>query len=394
MRLIAACRRPRANRMRQILLCALLVLPIAAGAAADAEQKKEELEALRARIQRVQRDLARDLGQRDELTAELRRTEEELARTATALREANLSLQFKQDRLQALEAEQRARKAGLAAERDALAGQVRAAYMAGREEKMKLLLNQQDPVSFGRVLTYYDYLNRARTARIERVNRQLARLRELEGEIAQELADLNRVRAERERILASLESTRDQRAGLLAQVDARIRDRNSELRQLQRDEQALSELVKSLMDVFADIPAQLSDRASFRDLRGKLEWPSNGQVVASFGAPRADGRMRWNGMMIANPPGTPVRAVSYGRIAFADWMPHYGLLVVIEHGDGYMSLYGHNQAVYKEVGDWVEAGEIIAATGDSGGQQRSALYFEIRKGRDVVDPRQWLRRRR
>src|SRR5690606_33387828 len=287
MRLTAACRRPRAHRMRQVLLCALLVLPIAAGAAADAEQKKEELEALRARIQRVQRDLARDLGQRDELTAELRRTEEELARTATALREANLSLQFKQERLQALEAEQRARKAGLAAERDALAGQVRAAYMAGREEKMKLLLNQQDPVSFGRVLTYYDYLNRARTARIERVNRQLARLRELEGEIAQEVADLNRVRAERERILASLESTRDQRAGLLAQVDARIRDRNSELRQLQRDEQALSELVKSLMDVFADIPAQLSDRASFRDLRGKLEWPSNGQVVASFGAPRA-----------------------------------------------------------------------------------------------------------
>src|SRR5690606_33247220 len=132
--------------------------------AADAQQKQQELEQLRARIQRVQRDLARDLGQRDELTGELRRTEEELARAASALREANLSLQFKQERLQQLEAEQRARNAALAAERKALAGQVRAAYMAGREEKMKLLLNQQDPATFGRVLTYYDYLNRARTA--------------------------------------------------------------------------------------------------------------------------------------------------------------------------------------------------------------------------------------
>lgn len=388
----ATSRRACASRMWRAFCLLLAALPLSVSAA-DAQQKQQELEQLRARIQRVQRDLARDLGQRDELTGELRRTEEELARAATALREANLSLQFKQERLQQLEAEQRARNAALAAERKALAGQVRAAYMAGREEKMKLLLNQQDPATFGRVLTYYDYLNRARTARIERVNAQLSRLRELEDEIATEVAALETARAERARILQSLASMRDQRAGLLAKVDARIRDRNVELGRLQQDERALSELVQSLIDVFADIPDQLADRTRFRDLRGRLEWPSNGQVVASFGAPRADGRLRWNGMMIASPPGTPVRAVSHGRIAFADWMPHYGLLVIVEHGDGYMSLYGHNQAVYKEVGDWVEAGEIIAATGDSGGQERSALYFEIRNGRDVVDPRRWLRQR-
>lgn len=369
---------------------ALIAAMSAIGGPEDAREKQQQLEALRARIQGVQRDLARDIGRRDELTGELRDTERELGRAANALREANITLQYKQERLQELEAEQRARRAALVAERKALAGQVRAAYMAGREEKMKLLLNQQDPATLGRVLTYYDYLNRARAARIDRVNAQLARLTVLETEIAREVTALNAARAEREAILAGLEQTRDQRAGLLARLETRIRDRNAELRQLQADERALSELVESLLDVFADIPDRLADRTRFAELRGQLQWPAHGNVVADFGQARADGRMRWNGMMIAGPPGTPVRAISHGRVAYADWLPHYGLLMVIEHGEGYLSLYGHNQTLYKEVGDWVEAGEIVAAIGDTGGQQRAALYFEIRNGRQVEDPRRWL----
>src|SRR5690606_39831217 len=118
--------------------------------------------------------------------------------------------------------------------------------------------------------------------------------------------------------------------------------------------------------------------------------PSGGKVVAKYGESRADGRMRWNGLMIAAAPGTPVRAISYGRVAYADWLPHYGLLLIIEHGDEFLSLYGHNQTLYKEVGDWVETGEIVAAMGDSGGQQKAALYFEIRHKKDVQDPRRWF----
>lgn len=370
----------------------LLAAPVPVSAASeDARERQQELDALRDRIQRLQRDLAGDIGRRDQITGNLRDTERELARAANTLREVNITLQFKQERLQELEAEQRARRAALAAERNALAAQIRAAYMAGREEKMKLLLNQQDPATFGRVLTYYDYLNRARTARIERVNTQLQRLAVLETEIATEVAALAAAREDRSRILGELEQTRDQRARLLAQLETRIRDRNAELKQLQADERALSELVQSLLDVFADIPARLADRTRFAELRGKLAWPAQGRTVANFGEARADGRMRWNGMMIAGAPGTPVRAVSHGRIAYADWLPHYGLLMVIEHGEGYMSLYGHNQALYKQVGDWVEPGEIVAAIGDSGGQQSAALYFEIRNGKRIEDPRRWLR---
>lgn len=363
----------------------------AADADADAKQKQEELEALRTEIQHLQQQLARDIGRRDELSGELRTTERELGRAANALREVNITLQFKQERLQALEAEQRARRAALAAERGALAAQVRAAYMAGREEKMKLLLNQQDPATLGRVLTYYDYLNRARTARIDHVNEQLSRLGELEREIDTEIVALDAARKKRKDILDTLERARDQRATLLARLETDIRDRNTELKQLEADERALSELVQSLLDVFADIPVQLADRAAFAELRGRLPWPSAGSVVAHYGEDRIDGRTRWNGMMIAGEPGTPVRSVSHGRVAYADWLPHYGLLMIVEHGDGYLSLYGHNQALYKEVGDWVEGGEIVAAIGDTGGQQRAALYFEIRHGKRIEDPRRWLR---
>lgn len=356
----------------------------------DAEQKQEELEDIRERISELQEALARDLGQRDELTGELRSAERSLAEAASALREANIELRATEGRLQKLEAEQRARRAALAAERDSLAAQIRAAYIAGREEKMKLLLNQQDPSRFGRVLTYYDYLNRARAERIGRVQAQLARLVELASDIGRERDRLEKVRGERQALLARLEQTRDQRATVLAKLESRIRHRNTELEQLEADEKALAELVQSLQDVFADIPSQLGQRPPFTEQRGMLPWPSKGKVVANYGEQRADGRLRWNGVMIAAESGTPVRAISYGRIAYADWLPHYGLLLVIEHGDGYMSLYGHNQMLYKEVGDWVEAGEIIAAIGDSGGQQRAALYFEIRNGRKVENPQRWL----
>ena len=374
----------------------LLLLAAAAGAGEepDTREKQAELEALRAEIQAVQQQLARDLGQRDQLTGELRMAERELAAAASALREVNIQIDFKQDRLSELEAEQRARRARLGSEREALATQVRAAYLAGREEKMKLLLNQQDPATFGRVLVYYDYLNRERTERIETVLEQLTRLVELESEIAAEVADLARVREQRAELLQRLEASRDQRATVLASLEQSIRTRNAELDALQRDEKALADLVASLLDVFADIPDRLSDQVAFNSLRGKLSWPADGRLVARFGQPRAEGRMRWNGMMIAAEPGTPVRAVSHGRVAYADWLPHYGLLLILEHGDGYLSLYGHNQTLYKEVGDWVVPGEIVAAMGDSGGQQRAALYFEIRHNKDVQDPARWLSSRR
>ncbi len=378
--------------MKHALVILLLAVALPANAQdADAARKQEELKALRAEIARVQRELASDIGRRDAVSTELGDTERELGRAANALRDVNATLQAKQKRLQELEAEQRTRRAALAAERTALAGQVRAAYMAGREEKIKLLLNQQDPATLGRVLTYYDYLNRARATRIDHVNTQLARLEVLEREIDGEIAALDEARAERTRILAGLERTRDARATLLARLETTIRDRNTELKRLKEDEQALSELVQSLLDVFADIPAQLANRTAFAALRGKLSWPSNGRVLAQYGDNRIDGRTQWHGMMIAGEPGTPVRAVSHGRVAYADWLPHYGLLMILEHGDGYLSLYGHNQALYKEVGDWVEAGEIVAAIGDTGGQQRSALYFEIRHGKRIEDPRRWLK---
>src|SRR5690606_34384195 len=144
-----------------------------------------------------------------------------------------------------------------------------------------------------------------------------------------------------------------------------------------------------LSDLLADVPADLGARAAFGELRGRLGWPARGNVIGRFGQPREAGA-RWRGVLIGAAAGTDVRAVAYGRVAWAGWMPHYGDLMVIEHGEDYYSLYGHNQSMLREVGEWVDAGDVIAQVGDSGGQSRAALYFELRKGREPLNPQQWF----
>ncbi|MCG8434356.1 MAG: peptidoglycan DD-metalloendopeptidase family protein [Gammaproteobacteria bacterium] len=362
-------------------------------AASEAEKKQAELEQLRERIQSVRTQLYGDIGKRDEVTQQLRATEREAGKIAAELRELDIDIDYKQLNLESLRREQGQTETELAKHSGVLARQVRSAYATGRQERIKLLLNQEDPAVFGRVVTYYDYLNRARAVRIETVKNHLTRLAELEALIDKELTELADLRNQRQSTLIRLERSRDERAGVLASLEASIRNRNIELERLRADEQSLAELIGTLQEVFADIPAQLDDLSAFSDLRGSLPWPSDGRIVNNFGEPRVqEGQLRWQGVMIAAEPGSAVRAISRGRVAYADWLPHYGLLMVIEHGDGYMSLYGHNQSLYKELGDWVEAGEVIASIGDSGGQTRTALYFEIRHGRVPLDPRRWCAR--
>lgn len=393
---------PSASSAVRVLLCAsflsLTLIALLAGAAGqvyaaeDAAQKKAELEKLRGRIQQVSRQLQDDIGARDRLTRELRSAEKELARLNAELRDIDGEIGRKRDNLGVLRQEQAATERELGGEKTALADQIRAAYAAGREERLKLLLNQEDPVRLGRALVYYDYLNRARTLRIEIVREHLRKLAELTMAIGKELAGLNELRERRGATVARLEDTRRSRARVLADLEKSIRARGMELERLRSDEAALAQLVERLESVFADIPASLGAAGKFADLRGKLAWPARGSLLNRYGDKREDGRMRWQGVTIAAANGSQVQAVSHGRVAYADWLPHFGLLLIIEHGGGYMSLYGHNQSLYKEAGDWVEAGEPIASVGDSGGQNRSALYFEIRRNGKPVDPASWLTR--
>lgn len=380
--------------IRRFLAIATILLgaggtPVAAMGEA-AEEREAQLAALRARLQALAAQQERDLERRDRLVRQLRDVEREVGRAGARLREAGQRLAAQQAELEQLRREQAVQRGTLAAHQDALARQVRAAYLLGREERLKLLLNQTDPAVATRLLAYHGYFHRARLARIDAIRAALARLAALETRIAADVARLAATRAEHAAALAELERKRGERRRLVADLERALAQRGRELDRLKDEARALAELVQSLTRTLADIPPEFGDRTPFAALRGKLAWPVRGRILHNFGEKRAGGRLIWQGVMIGAEPGADVRAVAAGRVAYADWLPHYGLIMIIEHAGGYLSLYGHNRSLYKEAGEWVETGEVIASVGDSGGQSQAGLYFEIRQGRTPVDPRRWL----
>ncbi len=373
--------------------CLLMALALPAGAADEAAARQAELAALQARIAAIARAQQQAVDERDDLTVALRRTEKALARLNSELAQLETELAGQQTHLRDLRREQAGVRATLTTHKAALAEQVRAAYLTGRQERLKLLLNQEDPVLLGRMLVYYDYLNHARSVRIDTVRSQLERLLELGRVIAAEVTALESTRAQRATTTQQLEAQRAERAVTLARLNRKIHDQDAELTRLRADERALAELIRQLRSAFADIPDTLGQGPAFSVARGRLPWPVQGRLLHGYGEARADGRLAWQGLTIAANAGSQVRAVARGRVAYADWLPHFGLLVILEHGDGYMSLYGHNQQLYVEAGDWVDAGQRIATVGDSGGQISAALYFEIRKDGKPVNPAGWLAKR-
>lgn len=378
-----------------LLLAAALGATLAAGAApraANPEDDAKRLEALRGKLVTLGEKQSNDVARRGGLVAELRGLERKVSAASAKLAEVNAELATEQKALDALQRERKQRLDLLGRERGALAGQVRAAFVTGREERLKLLLNQQDPARVGRMLAYYDRFNRARSERIARVDAALAELATIGRSIESKLAVLGGVKKARAGALDELTSLRGSRRALLAKLDTDVAVRGRDIARLKRESDRLRALLEQIGDVFVDAPDG-GPAKPFAQSKGKLPWPLRGRVLHGFGQPRVGGRLAWEGMLIESSTGAEVKSVAAGRVAFADWLPHYGLLVIVEHGDGYLSLYGHNQTLYKQLGEWVQRGERIAASGDSGGQQRAALYFEVRKGKEPQDPRKWLARR-
>ena len=189
-----------------------------------------------------------------------------------------------------------------------------------------------------------------------------------------------------------MEASRKERKKVVRSLKAEIKSKGQQLDGLLADEQELKSLLQALTEALSDIPAAPGDHKPFAKLKGKLKWPTSGRRLKAYGESRRIGSLRWQGVVIAGKEGQEVKAVSHGRVAYADWLRGYGLLLIIDHGDGYMTLYGHNQSLFREVGDWVEKGEVIAAVGNSGGIDNHALYFEIRKDGKPTDPIRWCRR--
>ena len=373
----------------------LPVLLLLAGQAVTQEDglarvKERELERVRERISELKVRMDDRAAERDRITADLQATEVLIAKQRIQLAELERQKTFSENRIRELEGQVRAREAELGRETDLLAAQVRAAYTNGRQERIKLLLNQHDPSSLGRMMAYYRYLSEHRGENIDAVNKQLSELASLHSGAASERDRLAVLASARQQELASLDKAQGQRKHLLVTLQARMREEGAEIERLAAEEKDLTRLIAELTSILSDYP--ITSEAPFTELKGGLTWPVAGTLLHDFGQPRAGGTLKWNGVVLAAPRGREVRAIYHGRVVFADWLAGLGLLVIVDHGEGYMTLYGYNETTLKSTGDWVAPGDVIATVGASGGQSRSSLYFEIRQGAKPIDPRGWITR--
>jgi murein hydrolase activator len=363
--------------------------PLAPEQQAREKEAAEKLDAVRAEIRALTQARRALEGERDEVSRTLREADQAVDREARALRQIDAGMQEQEQELATLEVQKAALEKRLSTQREALAQLLRAAYALGRHEQLKLLLAQDRIDGLARVLAYHRYFQRDRVGRIEGLLDELQALARIGEAVRSARTALALSKTEQTARVAELEAQRDARRSTLATIESRFKDAQARLTALGRDERALVQLLDSLRDVFADIPQQIEDAQPFAQRKGRLQLPLAGQVLSGFGAALADGRAS-QGWLIGGKQGDAVGAVAPGRVAFADWLKGYGLIVILDHGDGYMSLYAHNDSLLKEAGDWVARGEALAGVGTSGGQATPALYFELRLNGKPVNPRGWF----
>ena len=332
-------------------------------------------------------------GQRDTLQIELEKTEKEIGVIASAIRDLESQASQGEKKLQGLKQQRAAERSNMKALRAHLTEELKTAYMAGKQEKVKLLLNQETPADVDRMMVYHGYFTRARSDRMQEMRLVLKNILSIEQALSGQQDEIQQLLKQQRNKSLQLATGQDNRRKIIEQLQTGLKDKSSELSTLGQDEKQLQELIQSLRQALKDIPPVSGQHTSLRPFKGKLKWPVKGRITMRFGEQQASGKLHSRGIRIATPPGTDVRAISNGRVAFSDWLRGFGLLLIIEHGDGYMSLYGHNRSLYKDVGEWVGGGDVIAASGNSGGQIQSGLYLELRKDGRPFNPAPWFKGR-
>lgn len=383
--------------MRKVAAFALLAAANALAAPVvpqNAEREAEaqaRLDALRTEIAELSKARAELAAQRDEGVAALREIDTRVSGSARRLRELEAGIDTQNRLLAEREAERVQLQRTLGRSRETLANLLRSVYLIGRGESIKALLARDRIGDSQRALAYYRYLQRDRLARVQELMAELRVLLEVEQAIAATRATLAAEQDKEHAQAAQLAADRVQRETVLAEFDAKLKEGETRLAALARDERDLLRLLEELRDIFADIPKQLEAAQPFASLKGRLRRPHAGSVAIGFGQGIAPGRMS-EGWLLAAEAGDEVRAVAPGRVAFADWLKGFGLLLILDHGDGYMSLYAQNESLLKDVGDWVAAGDVVSTVGASGGAAQPGLYIELRHQGRPLDPKPWFAR--
>ncbi len=373
-----------------VLSCSLALYPAASHAdALQRQQQEKNLAEVRASIQQLQKKIRARQGKKSAAEKKLREVETRLGRLQATIRQRQQQITANRHRLSALQQQHGLLQARLAKQRQLLEQQLYSAYVNGQREQIKLLLNQEDPAALGRLSTYFDYINRARTEQIEATRTALVERQALERRIATENQALLSLQQQQESQRQALSNNRARRQQVLRDIRAQLQRQGRKLTQLRSNEQEIEMLISSLAELINDIPDRAVAQTDFASLRGKLQWPTQGRLSNQFGRRRAVGDLLWHGIMLDAPAGREVKAVAGGHVVYADWLQGFGLLIIIDHNDGYLSLYGHNRVLFKEAGDWVSPHEAIAQVGDSGGLEQAALYFELRHRGKPIDPERW-----
>lgn len=353
-------------------------------------QAESRLLQVQGEIRKLQEHLEKSRSEQRSEQARLRELDLQIQAINLDYRELENERRIHLDELNRLELQRDEYLTSLEQHHQQLAEQVRAAYRMGRQSRLKLLLNQDDPAQLGRMLAYYDYVNRAQANQISGLRAALTTLETMQQSIDTELLRVHEVQKEQRSVLEQLDRQRMQRQSLLADLARQISSDESQLLELQRNRRDLETLISRIADVLADIPADLGQHLGVASRKGRLPMPIEGPVMHAYGQSRGGG-LKWQGWLIEASTDEDVIAVAYGRVAFADWLRGYGLLLIIDHGEGFMSLYGHNESLLHEAGDWVEPGEPISVAGTVPGGNRG-LYFELRKNGKAIDPVAWLDR--
>lgn len=384
-------RRARAALALAALVAILVGTASPAIAQSDEERARARLEALQADISKINREISSAGARRDTLQGQLREAERQQADIQRALNDNRARIAEQNAALARLRAEQGELQAALAAQQSRIAVEMRTAWQMGQQGQLKVLLNQERPDTVARMMTYYRYFFRARNDLLLGYRDNLARLQTTEEAIDKTLADLDRRAAQLDEQQRKLAAAQRNREAAVAQLNSSIADNTARLQKLEQDRKELQTLIDAIEKAVVNL--QVPDNYQpFRAAKGKMPWPVPGRASHRFGNARNQGKMRWQGVKIPGKAGTEVKAIHHGRVVYADWLRGMGLLLIIDHGDGYMSLYAHNQTLLRDVGEWVTAGTGISTLGNSGGLEAPALYFEVRHKGKPVNPADWCRR--
>ncbi|MGO1462640.1 MAG: murein hydrolase activator EnvC family protein [Marinobacter sp.] len=348
-----------------------------------------QIEALKDRIEAIDDWLADADKDRSALERELAQAERTISRLTRERRSLRGQVKQQQQRLGDLQNEERKLAQTLDRQRESLKKQIRTAWMEGDTPAVKVLLNEINPDNIARTMTYYEYLSRDAVGRLETFHKNLEELKATQAAVQDTRAELAAAEEGIVKRQEDLKASRKKREKTLTALNQDIRSRRSEKSELESDRKRLEKLLSEVQQAIANIPSP-NESEPFPSLKNKLPWPAQGKVISRFGDKYADGKLRRNGLIIQTGEEANVKAIHYGRVVFANWLRGFGLITIIDHGDGYMTLYGHSSSLFTSPGDWVAAGEAIAQAGRTGGTDAPALYFEIRHNGKPDNPGRWL----